>query len=40
MAKGSILATVIAKETYRHAQASPADLPQAYFSPPAPSPVN
>jgi hypothetical protein len=40
MAKGSIVATVIAKESYRHAQASLVDLPQAHFSLPAPSPAS
>jgi hypothetical protein len=34
---GTILAIVMAKESYRHGQAFPADPPQARFSPPAPS---
>jgi hypothetical protein len=38
--KGSIHATVVAKESYRHAQASLADPPLAHSFPLAPSPAN
>jgi hypothetical protein len=35
--KGTILATLMAKGSYRYEQAFPADPPQARFFPPAPS---
>jgi hypothetical protein len=38
--KGTMLATLMAKKSYRYGQAAPADPPQTNFFPPAPSPVS